>query len=109
MFSCSKSYFKSRRTYAGNWWRNLQYNTDSKKFAAVHAVKDLSNYKADPVRRVYISWPDGKKGPLGIPSIKDRVVQTLYLFALDPIVEELADTRSYGFRMYMKYTTVSRI
>lgn len=41
-----------------------------------------------------------KKRPLGIPTMKDRIVQTLYLFALDPIAEELADTRSYGFRKF---------
>lgn len=36
--------------------------------------------------------------PLGIPSIFDRCVQALYHLALDPIAEEIADTRSYGFR-----------
>ena len=76
------------------------YNTNIDKFKAVQAALDLSKYKADPVRRVYISRPDGKKRPLGILTIKDRIVQTLYLFALDPIAEELADTRSYGFRKF---------
>ena len=37
---------------------------------------------------------------MGIPTILDRVVQTLYYFALDPIAEEQADIRSYGFRKY---------
>jgi RNA-directed DNA polymerase len=76
------------------------YDTKLEKFEAVQAVKSLKDYKCEPARRVYITRSDGRKRPLGIPTIKDRVVQTLYLFAVDPIAEELADSRSYGFRMY---------
>lgn len=67
------------------------------KFEAIAKLK-RRGYKPMPLKRTYILKKNGKKRPLGIPTMTDRAMQTLYKFALEPIAETTADPNSYGFR-----------
>jgi len=75
------------------------WETPEEKTKAVHDLK-RRGYQPQPLRRVYIPKKSDRKTkrPLGIPTMKDRAMQALYLLALDPVVETTADKNSYGFR-----------
>ena len=68
------------------------------KLAEIRTQLKERQYKPQPSRRVFIPKPDGRQRPLGIPTIRDRVVQQALKDILEPIFEEIFLEGSHGYR-----------
>ena len=76
------------------------YATSKERAELAEEVRqtNIFNYKCKPLRRVYIPKGSGDKRPLGIPTVKDRVMQMLVKLGLEPEWEARFEPHSHGFR-----------
>src|SRR5499433_165890 len=90
---------RERETAGIDWQSMSHFNGDlDGNLERLQVMLKTKTFEPIPVRRVYIPKPNGKKRPLGIPGIRDRIVQEALRMILEPIWEADFSTHSYGFR-----------
>lgn len=82
----------------GETFDNVERKGVSEYLAELQLELKERRYKPLPVKRVYIPKANGKERPLGIPTVRDRIVQTAFLMVLEPIFEADFAESSFGFR-----------
>lgn len=84
---------------AGTNGHTIKYWKDVSEAEFLTYTKNrLNQYKPQTIRRKWIPKPDGRKRPLGIPNIEDRIIQQCIKQVLEPICEAKFHPHSYGFR-----------
>src|SRR5512141_2061019 len=82
----------------GQTFEEIEAQGLEKWLAEIRNELHTKRYKPQPVRRVMIPKPGGGERPLGIPTIRDRVVQTAAKLVLEPIFEADLEPCAYGYR-----------
>jgi RNA-directed DNA polymerase len=96
-----RSFYQLKKTAAvgidGVTWQDYEQGLEE-KLKDLHGRIHRGSYRAKPSRRIYIPKPDGRKRPLGIASLEDKIVQHAVSEILECIYEEDFIGFSYGFR-----------
>jgi RNA-directed DNA polymerase len=82
----------------GQTFEQIESTGQEKWLAGIRQELRNKTYQPQPVRRVIIPKPGGGERPLGIPTIRDRVVQTAAKIVLEPIFEADLEPSAYGYR-----------